>query len=231
MMPNENKHQEIIEKLFNNLPEQDSIVYDGAIDIHKWECSPIRILFYYKETYGYNDWGGTSISAHFEKWIKDNIPTYKKMGLLAFLLFETVKNHTILDYDETNLKKFYANHDLLIEALSETSIVNIGKISISQNNTSDCIIRHKSRKNSELLKNQLELLAPNIIICGGRVTADSLYVDLNYLSQTKYNFNTAEIIDNKIIAPYNHLSSSSCWYKKIYNYYIQVSNLIPELKI
>jgi hypothetical protein len=221
-------YQKFITDSFSVFKDSDSIVTDGPIDFNKWEKQKIKLLFYYKETYGYDDFGGTSISEHYKEWILDNIPTYKKMGMLAYLLIETTNSGKIFEYDETFLKDLYQNHNLLIDCLSNTSILNINKLSIAENKTSDSVIREKSRENKIILKTQIEILEPTVIICGGRVTSDSLFLDINYLGRKNYEFEVAEIIDNKIIAPFQHLSSRTCWYEKIYDYYSQIAKLMNK---
>ncbi len=220
------EYQHFIENIFKKFEDQDSLVIDGPIDMHKWDNAKLKLLFYYKETYGYNEYGGTSISDNYKQWIYDNIKTYKKIGLLSYLLIESYSNSKIIDFDEIELKRLYNDHDFLIEVVSKVSLVNIGKISIPANKTSDSLIRDKSRINSIFLKKQLEILNPHVIICGGRVTADSLYSDLNYLSKSDYVYDAPEIIDNKVIAPICHLSSGSCWYESIYGYYLQIIGLL-----
>lgn len=219
-------YQKLVADSFSVFKGSEGIVTDGPNDFCKWENQKLKLLFYYKETYGYDNFGGTSISENYAKWIIDNIPTNKKMGMLSYLLIETANSGKIFEYDENFLKNLYKNHNLLIEYLSNSSIININKLSISENNTSDSKIRDKSRENREILKAQLEMLEPTIIICGGRVTSDSLYCDINFLSKNYYKFEVAEIVDNMIIAPFCHLASSSCWYEKIYEYYIQIAKLI-----
>jgi len=209
--------------------ENNGFVKDGILDYDKWEKQKIKLMFYYKETYGYEDYGGTSISNHYKEWIENNQPTNKKMGLLAYLLIETVKSGRKIEWDEKDLKEKYADHNFLIEYFSKISILNINKLSIAENKTSDRLIRIKSKENKKILHAQLELIEPNVIICGGRVTSDSLYLDVNYLSKKNYKYEVAEIIDNKIIAPFQHLSSRTCWYEKIYNYYIQITELMKGL--
>jgi hypothetical protein len=216
-----------------SLPEhkRKGFVKDGIIDIDKWRKQKLKILFYYKETYGYKKCEGTSISNHYKEWIEKNQSTNKKMALLADLLIETVKGRKIFEWDEKDLKEKYADYNLLVKSLSKTAIININKLSIAKNNTSDRLIRIKSRENKKILKAQIELIKPNIIICGGRVTSDSLYLDLNYLSKKNYEYEVAEIIDNQIIAPFQHLSSRTCWYEKMYNYYTQIAVLMKGLNI
>jgi hypothetical protein len=223
-----NEYQKLIESNFNSMENQDSIVVDGPLDIDKWINNDMKLLFYYKETYGYNEYGGISISDHYKKWIYDNNKTYKKIGVLSYLLFETLKTGKILSFNEKELKEIYRNHDFLIDIVSNISMVNIAKISIPENETNDSLIRDTSRLNRILLKEQLKILNPDMIICGGRVTADSLYADLDYLSSTNYSYGVPEIIDNKIIAPICHLSAPNCWYFDIYSYYLLILELLKK---
>lgn len=219
------KIKELLTNAYSENNQLQGLMIDGALDYSKWSDQKLKVLFYYKETYGYHDFGVTSISDYYERWIENN-RTYKKTALMASILMRYAETKEFDEYNQKDFKKMYRNKKLLKDTISRVAFVNVNKTSNKSNNTNDKAIRQKSMQYSEMLKKQLEVLNPDIIICGGRVTADSLFRDLDYLSKKNYSLGSPEIVDKKIIVPVHHLATPSFGYAKIHNVCKEITELM-----
>lgn len=199
-----------------------SVMLDGPLDPTIWNQQSPRILFYYKESYGYVDCGENMRNVnYYEQWIKDRIATWRKAAVLSWLLHSSWGAGKIVEFDQNQLKKLYQDDSKLIEALRKTAFVNVNKVSNAANKTIDAHIRNVSRHQAQMLSSQIRLLSPDIIITGGRVCADSLYYDLNVLPKQTYLLNSVEKCGDVIVAPIYHLSAS-VWYKYIYDVHANI---------
>lgn len=214
------KYDQLLEKFKDVAIDQNRFVSDGALDPKKWNKQKLKILFYYKETYNY---GVINISDFYKEWIIKKVPAYCKAGVLA---------HMILSEDKfkiNDVSEIRQQADLLTESISKSAFVNINKTSNIGTKSNDSKIRGKSMLDKELLTEQLKQLNPNIIICGGRVSAQSLFHDLSFLSEKKFEFGKSKIVDNRIIVPMYHLSYPSFRNEWILDCANQVKKLITKL--
>ena len=148
---------------------------DGAINPAKWAASTVRVLFYLKENYGYQECGIINIIDHAHKWLDDRIPTYVKSVPLAAAIEIGLQRNLPLSQDE--IDSISTNYELLHATLDKMAVVNIKKH--SGKSISDGVeIREESHMNSSLLRAQIKELSPTVIVAGGAVCWDSLIDDI-----------------------------------------------------
>ena len=212
--------------------DKTGIVEDGALNQTKWLNQKPKILFYYKGTYGYDETVDRySISNQYERWINDKIRCYKRMAVVSHIIIDGIENHRssiATLFDKSCYNSLFANPPILKESLSKVAVVNINKESRKETLPYNGTIRDKSRENKNFLKRQLKYLNPQIIICGGLVTVHSLFCDLDYLTTDEFTMDQAQLIDDKIIAPYYSLSYSGCNFEVIRKYCEQIISIYNQ---
>jgi hypothetical protein len=132
-------------------------VIDGIIDIEKYLCAKYRILWVLKEASSNDSW---SYPVKFKDiaWLKEkgkSVLTLKRVIYTTYGILRDCEWHEIPD----------ANNEKSFEPLQEIAIINIKKIpggSISENNE----IQQAYYDNQELLKRQIEIYNPNVVIFG-----------------------------------------------------------------
>jgi hypothetical protein len=187
-------------------------ILDGAINPEKWTASKIKILFLLKETYGYQKCGIIKISECAHDWLKVGIRTYLKSVPLAATVEIALQRNRPLTQDEINTVR--NDSELLHATLEKMAFVNIKKHS-GESISNDIEIRDESRKNSSLLKAQIQELAPTIIVAGGNVCWHSLIYDIGLFDAVpecqKFE---AVVCNNTILCYANH---PSAWSGKGFN--------------
>ena len=165
---------------------------DGPINYKEYNQQKFRILFYLKEAYGYEE-GEVIIGNVFNDWIDKEKKTNIEETLLSY--------HILNFYDSkiriNNKEQFYSiksNSNLLKETSKKIAHINIKKTFGEESKSNDSLIRDESRKNSDLLKQQIQLYKPDLIITGGPVCWDSLIDDLGLFNIDKNSVKRPGII-------------------------------------
>jgi len=131
---------------------------DGAIDPATWRSQSLRILFYLKENYGYQDEGIMRIGDYASKWLKDGNKTYVKIVPLAEAVFQAVRRGSLLSREEIAALPGTAD---LQATLRKIAVVNIKKHS-GESKSNDTEIREESYVNAALLRDQMAELASTV---------------------------------------------------------------------
>lgn len=153
------------------------------------------------------------------------------MAIVSHIIIEGIENKQrsiATFFDKSYYNSLFRNPATLKESLSKVAVINVNKKSRESTQSNDGLVRDKSRENKNFLKRQLKYLSPQIIICGGIVTVHSLFCDLDYLTTDKFTMHHAQLIDDKIVAPYYHLSFSGCNYDCIYDYCEQIISIYNQ---
>jgi hypothetical protein len=159
-------------------------VNDGIIDINKWNKSN-KILVILKEAYGSGkkekEWNYSNLITTDAEWVM-NKPMYK---MLCYWLYAI--SNTTLDYYSVEL-----TNDMLeigYDILCSSAVINLKKsngISISRN--SDLI--EYIKKDKKFIKKQIEIINPNIILCGytGDMLFQYVFEDDSYIEKYKSEY-------------------------------------------
>lgn len=179
---------------------------DGAINREVWDKQQIKILFYLKENYGYQDGGIMNISDYASIWLADGIKTYKQITHLAEALYQAIEKKRILPPEEIDNLSKTADFQ---ESLQKIALVNIKKHSgLSQSDDSE--VREESYSNAHLLRRQIEELSPTVILAGGTVCWHSLVYDLELNKTALHAPKESIIFVNEILLLHaNHPASRS----------------------
>ena len=148
---------------------------DGALNHDAWNSTPLKILFLLKENYGYQGVGIFQTSDEAAGWLKARIKTYIKIVQLAALLHDAYADGRSLSVERRRV--ILEDDRLMRETLNLISVVNIKKHS-GASKSNDREIRYESKKNADLLREQISFLRPKIIITGGTVCWHSLTNDI-----------------------------------------------------
>jgi hypothetical protein len=146
---------EQIEKI--GLDNDRHFVIDGIIDLEKYLNAKYRILWVLKEASSNDTW---SYLVKFKDivWLKEkgkSVPTLKRIIYTTYGILRDCEWHEIPD----------AKNEKAFEPLQEIAIINIKKIPGSST-SDDKIIQQAYYENQELLRMQINVYNPDIIIFG-----------------------------------------------------------------
>lgn len=159
-------HEELLLE-WESLPHHagKKFALDGIIDPNLWEASPCRVLFLLKEAYppegAHSDVG--------ERWdlrrvVREGNDEPKGNIALTEADWAYAAHRITSGLDPRMLDR--TNRTELRKALFSSAIVNVKK-SDGQRHSDDEDIAHHARKDGPLLRRQINLIAPDVIICGG----------------------------------------------------------------
>lgn len=161
---NKLKHENVMNQLFKEWKKVahhkgNIFVEDGIIDYDKWTKSK-KILFLLKEAYSeegsVGDWKlSYLINCNEDNWVENN----KHYFMLSMWSF-------VLSSPETPLPDYL--HEIFsqgYEYLLSSAVINIKK-SNGASTSSDSDIRKYAQLDKEFLKKQIEIISPEIILCG-----------------------------------------------------------------
>ncbi len=209
------KYQKEYDKLINNIEHfrddekgeysWDGIVGESESDFSEWVNAPAKVAFLMKEAYG-------EYHARIPSEIKNNIGF--KIARWKYLIWEYYKTNKLPDYPENDiLKEKYKNKNLGI------ALIEVKKYDENKTVSSSAEILEYARKDRKLLKDQISLINPEIIICCGTYEAyeNGIYQDdkrnINHLKyidlQDKYTNVHGSIYthNNRIIINFLHPSA------------------------
>lgn len=147
----------------------DSFTVDGAVDAQKWESNEgKRVLFILKEANGSNSVINGKIDDN-SFWFKDCIcdnnnrmskPMFKRIATLyKFVLGENVKDCQRHEWDQDNKKE-------LRDILKNVAYMNINKKG-GDKKTNMTKLNQYAKEYREEIKQEIEILNPDYIVCGG----------------------------------------------------------------
>lgn len=155
------EHEELLQE-WGSLPhhKETCFIKDGIIDPNRWSSSSRKLLFLLKEAYGtIEEKNGFDLRIVMNQW---KGPKYKIWWTAAYWAY-LVKHSTIDQIPSfPSNDKEYADSS---EALLESAVVNVKKSrGKSASNHDD--IKGYIEKDGELIKKQIEIISPKIVICG-----------------------------------------------------------------
>lgn len=216
----ENKYEEYLKMLLNFQVNVENIygeyrgfAHDGPVDSKKWfsdSCGK-RILFLLKEAYGYDDDEICYIMDAPERF--NDSRTNLAISRLAYAIdrsSESIKYDTEYVSDDDLFKLMDMIHeeletvtlDDLKHSYSKIAIVEIKKIS-GEIKSIDSDIRKHSKQNEKFLSDQIRFLSPDVIVCCGYVTWESLTQDMSVFEKFAFSSNDRGIYNSNGIIVYN----------------------------
>lgn len=191
------KYYREMEATYNILRKKygKKIVTDGIINFEEWKKSNLKILFLLKETFGgYLKIGDTENNQN------NTIPVnsgasffWYNISRWNYLLMQ------VLDKNEMN-PVMPLNENL--EDVKDIAVLDIKKI--DNNNTTSKMgeINRYAKSDKEILKKQIDIICPNIIICGNTMDGLKIILGNENINELKehdkcysYNDNDILIID------------------------------------
>jgi hypothetical protein len=152
-----NKHNDLMERWMTKIFHQDKkFIKDGIIDILRWQDADRKIMLLLKEAYG--DYGDLC------SLIKDEWkgPKYKMWWTASYWLYALTKSSkNYIPPFPREQKQF----EECIKYLLSSAVVNIKKSGGETSSNHEDLLKYV-REDGNLLKEQISLINPGIIICG-----------------------------------------------------------------
>lgn len=158
------KEREELEKIATDIKnQQEGGIYgvsDGVVNYAEYDKSPIKILWVLCEPY--RDDGGWSITEAFNKYknwseIKASYKFHRQIISTTYGILNKLNSGKIPLYKEDNV----------FAVLKRIAYINLKKIPGAQARMKHKKIKDSTSNNIHLIKRQMELCNPNIIIFGG----------------------------------------------------------------
>lgn len=178
---------------------------DGIVSEEHWNKSDIKILFVLKEAYS-KDKKWNNLLGYINDGA-ENHKMWKRISEWCYGIFNTTTDK-IPPYDEA------CNH---MDILKSIAVLNIKKSAGKESSNGD-EIREYALFDREEIKEEIRLINPDIIVCGGTFSVfdeiyDGLYTEKNKL----WYYYSEKLCDNNVlIIDYYHPSNH---YPKLLNYY------------
>jgi len=164
-MINKEKINEITKRIesLKNLIDNSTPIPDGIVDLEKYNNSPIKLLWILKEVNSENDTDEWDLrDALKDLKTKDGMKKGWKKTYLPVIYTSYGIIHNI-KWDDSD--SIYKNPDM-VDTLKEIAVVNVKKFpGKSVANLEQLQKSYKQQK--EILKEQIEVYKPDIIVCGG----------------------------------------------------------------
>ena len=140
-----------LEDIYNNNGYGGEPIYDGPSNWNSYENSSPKIVFLAKESHG-------SYHPANERIIDDRFT--KIIGIWASIINSGLQNGVDkCDFSRETIQRFY----------SSVAIVEVKKIDTDSSRSSDTDLKKMTWLGRELLKQQMELLTPDIVVCLGTI--------------------------------------------------------------
>lgn len=147
---------------------QDHFVEDGIIDPARWAQAGTRVLFVLRETNGYRGNIAALIhkacTTHPSSKLWDR-PTFHNVGRWA---------HGLLHAGDANFPTFEDAHKSRKTALLACAFINLKKTTGGARATN--AVEHAAARDAIFLREQIELVDPRIVVCGGTYRAIKQHV-------------------------------------------------------
>lgn len=151
------KHQDLMSRWkAKGLHEGKDFIEDGIIEANRWEVADRKILLLLKEAYG--DYGDLCSRIR-DKW---DGPKYKVWRTASYWLYalQKMSGKTIPSFPNGD-----EQIDECVEYLLSAAVINIKKSS-GKNSSSSADLTNYVTQDGDLLREQIELIDPTIILCG-----------------------------------------------------------------
>jgi len=150
--------------------KDQSFIRDGIIDPVRWDRTDLKVMFLLKEAYDKRKRpeGFDLREIVREKWKKPKNKTWRSLSAWAYICHHAKDAKSLLS-------KIFSEQQF--EVLRSCAIVNLKKSRGVSESKMDDIIEHTLRDKQRLL-DQIALINPKIIVCGGTMSAvEKLYSD------------------------------------------------------
>lgn len=168
-------------ELFNKWKQRypgKQILTDGILNEEKWKNSNRKLLFILKENYVDLEEFNYSSAAAYRKWAEGgamNKRIFKNLYAISFAVQQP--SHSFNGSDE--------DWDLARNYFLESAVINIKKTQ-GKSKSDDKELRKLSDDDGLLLVEQIDLLTPEIVVCGGTMRYVSNFCNLENYSNTEY---------------------------------------------
>lgn len=161
----------------------EGFIADGVICPDEYEKEPVRILCILAESYGYSEEGMVNIETQSVDDImgltNTAVQTPRKLATLLWLLLRSFEGGTKVTWEEFPDDLFQVNPEntaLLQKTLSKIAWINVKKASQPDGTEMDPeeVYTHALR-NKEILREQIQEIAPHLIIVCGEVVFRALH--------------------------------------------------------
>lgn len=203
-----------------------NFISDGAVNPDIYEQSQPKIVFFLKEAYSKSNDGGWNLT----DWLNNGAMT-RMWGTVAEWTYG-LRNTTATEIPS----KPHLSSEEKTTLLKSIGIVNVKKSNGNVSSDYTDLLQYAAT-DCEYLKKELDILTPDIIICGnnssllrllygakiqdGKVSSDGI-IDAEFMRENGYAF-----VDNKIIIDYYHPANQ---YPTMLNYYTVCSLYQQALK-
>ncbi len=163
----------------------EGFIADGVICPDVYEKQPLRILCILAESYGYDKNGMTDIEDQPKADImglrNGDVKTPRRLASLLYLLQRSAERGTMVTLEEWSegpklLTRSEENTAILQEALSKVAWINVKKASNGNGTELDATEAHShARRNQVILREQIEAIAPDLIIVCGEAAFRALH--------------------------------------------------------
>ena len=155
---------------------------DGVINFEAYFNSQFKVLICNMENYGY-DGSKYYLKNVYESWLKDSYvngknkrvypKTFRNSMRFIYVLLEKISKNKDVGF---KLERNTDSLNLLKNVVNQIAYINIRKTSNKTGSTKADVnaIKENALKNDELIKKQIEILEPDILIIGGELTRNIL---------------------------------------------------------
>jgi len=160
----------------------EGFIADGVICPDEYEKQPVRILCILAESYGYDRCGETSIELQLSEDVlglaSKTVKTPRNLSTLLWLLQRSFEQGSKVKWDDMPyvFKINKENTDSLQKTLSKVAWINVKKASrpIGTKMDEEEVYTH-ARRNQAILREQIEVISPHLIIVCGEVVFRALH--------------------------------------------------------
>jgi hypothetical protein len=183
-------HEELLTRWRARYPTRQ-FVRDGIIDKSEWNTASPRVLFILKENY---DPTNSGVDWDLTKSLRDNRGPYgRTFWSCSYLAFLLAQPH------ERQVPSMPSSEEEFSEcrrSLLGSAIINVKKpVGSSSSDPDD--IAHYARKDGDLIAQQISLIDPQIVVCGGTydALAPTVLVNGKSISQRVWRVEGRLVID------------------------------------
>lgn len=219
------------QKIFTEENKRGAFCIGGPIDFSKYQESKYKLLFINWESYGYDLTSypdGIYIKEHITSWLRDRkVKANRVIAMIAYAFFSKIEKNIGLTLEE--FVKLDSEYEKLDYSISKVAVINANKYMNLANNSDPRYIRKCFKSFKDYLLRAIEVLKPDIIICGGQVVCDGVFLDLSLGTDGNYKFHDVNDTGDKLIACQYHPSvrKNAGGVKKAggaFNYFYEMTN-------
>ncbi|MFC1577641.1 hypothetical protein ACFL36_01390 [Thermodesulfobacteriota bacterium] len=188
-MRNANIYEQLLEEWQNKYVGQD-FVKDGIMNSDSWNEAPCKILFILKESYHKkNDKGPWDMRELGDYGKPFGGKTFLKTAYLAYLLIQLASGKP-LKFPRAEEKQ------KVDEAFIASAIINVKK-PVGNSSSENLNLINYAKDDAKLLQRQIELIDPQIIVCGGTwgILNSTVFVNPDEIADRVWKTNLGLVID------------------------------------